>query len=102
MVRTTISTSSSRIQQASSSLNTKGSFRTPLYGNLGAWHQHCMPYSLCAIETTGDLGDCNPAVSKDLTQNPDPSVKRGRVSSVDGSLPTFLTNSSLLHLEQCT
>ena len=37
-------------------------------------------------------------LSKDLSQNPSPDVKRGRCSTVDGSLPTFATSSGLLYL----
>ena len=37
---------------------------------------------------------------KDLSQNPHPDVKRGRVSTNDGSLPTFTTSSGLLLLDK--
>ena len=36
--------------------------------------------------------------AKDLSQNPDPSVKRGRKDGPNGSLPTFTRSSSHLSL----
>ena len=36
--------------------------------------------------------------NQDLSQNPHEDVMRGRTSTKDGSLPTFTTSSSTLHL----
>lgn len=41
---------------------------------------------------------CSSHINQDLSQNPQAEVGRGRTSTKDGSLPTFTTSSSTLHL----
>ena len=57
-----------------------------------------VPFTLWGVDYFAFSHFAPPFSPKDLSQNPDPGVKRGRCSTVDGSLPTFATSSGNLYL----